>query len=1133
MNVCSQFRRTALAIAVLASVAGLLYGGTIKTNKAHYAVGEPEIITGSGFTPNAAVHISVKRPDNLTDTIQGVIANEKGEFSATYRPSSPALPGEYQITVTESAKVSPAAVTTTKAGAADLDQCRNGSSSSPNNCVDLGGGTGWVNGNVGSQQGHFAEGYSIPYRMKFTGISEGTWTVDISYDTTQNNKHAIDFLTRYDWMNDPLHLLVFGHGPECVDPPDAFRPGAGGGGTPAVCDPVLPPTSVFPIPAPAIPYSLGSGGPPCTPGLPVGNVLAGATSCPGDRWNSIFGSGHAYFSLWGGTITTVYYLFQDAGNQDKTTRIRVVFTVPAGATTALLSWGGHIAREQDWGTGNSASGISGSPYHMRLEGFCSDETPRNQLCTAGGNQDRSLSAAVVFRPPSLTLKKVVVNDNGGTATKADFTLAAAGPVTISGKDGEPAVTGAIVQAGTYTLSETGPAGYDASQWSCVKNGGTPVSGSSISLQNGDSATCTITNNDKPPKLIVIKTVVNDNGGTKAAGDFNISVSGTNVSPASFAGKASPGQDVSLNAGSYNVSETVDPAYEVSYSADCSGTIALGQTRTCTITNNDKPPKLIVIKTVVNDNGGTKAAGDFSISVSGTSVSPASFTGKASPGQEVSLNAGSYSVTETVDPAYEVSYSADCSGTIALGQTRTCTITNNDKPPKLIVIKTVVNDNGGTKAAGDFSISVSGTNVSPASFAGKASPGQDVSLNAGSYSVSETVVPGYAVTYSADCSGTIALGQTKTCTITNNDIAPKLTLVKVVVNNNGGTALPTAWTLNASGPTPISGVSGATQVTNREVNAGNYTLSETGGMAGYSLVGISCVKNAGAPVAGSTIALGLADVATCTFTNDDQPSFVVINKVAKGGDGTFGFTLSGPTPHSPSVTTAGGTGTSGALQVNAGAYTLNETSLPPNWVLTASTCEVNSQTFGTPTVVNGVNVSWALDIPLGTTVTCTFDNSMEGTATRTQGFWATHTGLANTVWATVSTADASLCTTPITAIEAAGQNQLMGGFWANISQTTLSGAARRRTDLDQARMQMLQQYLAAVLNVYKFGTPGVDLAAARTAYCGTDISAIKAQIGILGAYNESGDSVAFTPGVSATPKLSREQANLAFWNITLH
>ena len=51
--------------------------------------------------------------------------------------------------------------------------------------------------------------------------------------------------------------------------------------------------------------------------------------------------------------------------------------------------------------------------------------------------------------------------------------------------------------------------------------------------------------------------------------------------------------------------------------------------------------------------------------------------------------------------------------------------------------------------------------------------------------------GYAASdWGGDCAadGTITLlpGDDKTCTITNDDIAPKLTLVKTVVNDNGGT-----------------------------------------------------------------------------------------------------------------------------------------------------------------------------------------------------------------------------------------------------------------------------------------------------------------------------------------------------------
>ena len=54
---------------------------------------------------------------------------------------------------------------------------------------------------------------------------------------------------------------------------------------------------------------------------------------------------------------------------------------------------------------------------------------------------------------------------------------------------------------------------------------------------------------------------------------------------------------------------------------------------------------------------------------------------------------------------------------------------------------------------------------------------------------------------------LALGESATCTIVNDDIAASLTLVKQVVNDNGGTAAATDWTLTAAGPT--AGVTGPT------------------------------------------------------------------------------------------------------------------------------------------------------------------------------------------------------------------------------------------------------------------------------------------------------------------------------------
>ncbi|MCH7698848.1 MAG: hypothetical protein IH865_07920 [Chloroflexi bacterium] len=292
------------------------------------------------------------------------------------------------------------------------------------------------------------------------------------------------------------------------------------------------------------------------------------------------------------------------------------------------------------------------------------------------------------------------------------------------------------------------------------------------------------------ELTVIKNVINDHGGTALPGDWTMDITGTNVSSTGFPGQSGSGVTVTLDAGAYSVAESGGPSgYAASFSADCSGTIATGESKTCTITNNDIAPQLTIIKNVVNDHGGTALPGAWTMDITGTDVSPNNFPGQSGGGVTVTLDAGAYSVAESGGPSgYAASFSAGCSGTIAIGGSKTCTITNDDIQPSLTIIKTVVNDHGGTATASDWTMDITGTNVSSTGFAGQEGPGVKVTLNAGAYSVDESGGnPNYTKNLSADCSGAIAVGESKTCTITNNDIAPQLTIIKNVINDHGGTA----------------------------------------------------------------------------------------------------------------------------------------------------------------------------------------------------------------------------------------------------------------------------------------------------------------------------------------------------------
>ncbi|HSL44287.1 MAG TPA: hypothetical protein VK897_12695, partial [Anaerolineales bacterium] len=388
-----------------------------------------------------------------------------------------------------------------------------------------------------------------------------------------------------------------------------------------------------------------------------------------------------------------------------------------------------------------------------------------------------------------------------------------------------------------------------------------------------------------------------------------------------------------------------------------GTVTLdeGENVTCTITNDDQAATLIIIKHVVNDNGGTAKAENFTLDSGGTDDTPDDFPGAESPGTTVTLDAGAYNVTETGPSGYSASFSADCSGTIANGQTKTCTVTNNDIQPQLIVIKHVINDNGGAATASQFTMEVSGNNVSPVNFAGS-ELGTNVALDAGSYSVAESSVPGYSPTFSAGCTGSIAVGETKTCTITNDDISPTLTVTKVLLPADD-TGL---FNLQIDGVTQAANIGDNGTTGAVDVDAGAvHTVGETAG-TGTSLsdyvttIGGDCAPD-------GTITLALAENKTCTITNVRRGS-IVIFKNALGGDGTFDFTSS--TLGNFSLTTAGGTASTTFSGLDpANTYDVAET-VPAGWELNSATCD------------SGETID-SIDLDPGETVTCTFENEKFG------------------------------------------------------------------------------------------------------------------------------------------------------------
>ena len=210
----------------------------------------------------------------------------------------------------------------------------------------------------------------------------------------------------------------------------------------------------------------------------------------------------------------------------------------------------------------------------------------------------------------------------------------------------------------------------------------------------------------------------------------------------------------------------------------------------------------------------------------------------------------------------------------------CVITN-DRKPKLTLVKSVVNDNGGSAAVIAWTLSASGPSSISGATGSSAVTNAIVAarlLHARPSPAARQATPAPACgpapepTVSNGNQITLGAGASATCTITNDDDKPSLTLIKQVDNKGIGTAVASDWLLSAAGPTPLSGQGGA--ASGNSFAAGQYTLGESGGPSGYSAGSWQC---SGGSQAGDKITVGLGQSATCTITNTLKVGTITLTK----------------------------------------------------------------------------------------------------------------------------------------------------------------------------------------------------------------------------------------------------------------
>jgi len=680
------------------------------------------------------------------------------------------------------------------------------------------------------------------------------------------------------------------------------------------------------------------------------------------------------------------------------TLVKTVSNTHGGTATSANFTPSIDGTATTWGTAVAVNAGSHSASETSLTGYAAGSW--GGACAANGavtlalGQNATCTITNSDQPTTLTLVKTVSNTHGGTATSANFTPSVDGTATTWG-------TAIAVNAGAHTATETSLAGYTAGSWggACAANG-------TVTLVQGQNATCTITNSDQAAHLTLVKTVSNTHGGTATSASFTPSIDGT---------ATTWGTAVAVNAGSHTATETSLTGYTAgSWGGDCAanGTLTLtpGQNATCTITNSDQPTTLTLVKTVSNTNGGTATASSFTPSIDGTATAW---------GTAVAVNAGSHTASETSLAGYTAgAWGGACAanGTMTLvqGQNATCTITNSDQSATLTLVKTVSNTHGGNATSVNFTPSIDGTATTW---------GTAVTLGAGAHTATETSLAGYtAGAWGGDCAanGTVTLtpGQNATCTITNSDQVATLTLVKTVSNTHGGTATASSFTPSIDG-------TAATWGTAVGVSAGLHTASET------SLAGYTAGSWGGACAADGTVTLTAGQNATCTITNSDQAATLTLVKTVSNTHGGTA-TASSFTPSVDGTATTWGT----AMSLSAGSHTATETALAGytagSW---GGACAAN----GTVTLTVGQNATCTItnsDQAATLTLVKTVSNTHGGTATAAN-FTPSVDGTA-TSWGTAVTLGAGVHTATETSLTGYTASSWGGACAANGAVTLTVG-----------------------------------------------------------------------------------------------
>jgi Tfp pilus assembly protein PilV len=181
-----------------------------------------------------------------------------------------------------------------------------------------------------------------------------------------------------------------------------------------------------------------------------------------------------------------------------------------------------------------------------------------------------------------------------------------------------------------------------------------------------------------------------------------------------------------------------------------------------LTNWKTIPNLGVGVTVVSEvvnHGMNKTTADFGPYKVGSAV--------VTLASSTLFTAGTYAISGATNPYYTQTFSGDCDSngqiTVATGTAKLCVLTYEEKLAYITITNTIIN-HGGTKTTNDFAPYKAGSTT--------VTLGAPTPVNSGTHTVSEATSSNYALSYGGSCASngsvTIASGESKTCSLTNEE-----------------------------------------------------------------------------------------------------------------------------------------------------------------------------------------------------------------------------------------------------------------------------------------------------------------------------------------------------------------------------